>query len=103
MVHDEIISDFVKQSFLDPNDDRIIDKVLDIVIPGVGRSVQKVFSRNELREKLKQAQEKVLEGAPEEVTAHMLSSLHLRTILCRARCKTLRNAADFFTYPLHDL
>jgi hypothetical protein len=67
MVHDEIISDFVKQSFLDPNDDRIIDKVLDIVIPGVGAPFRKFFSRNELRIKLQEAQEKVLEGTPQEL------------------------------------
>lgn len=67
MVHNEIISDFVKQSFLDPNDDRIIDKVLDIVIPGVGVPFRKFFTRDELRTKLKDAQKQVLEGSPQEI------------------------------------
>jgi hypothetical protein len=65
MVHDEIISDFVKQSFLDAGDDRVIDKLLDMVIPGLGQPMKKFFNRDELRNKLKEAQEKVLQGTPQ--------------------------------------
>lgn len=67
VVHDEIITDFIKQSFLDPNDNRVIDRVLDIVIPGVGEPFRKFFTRQELREKLKQAQRKVLDGTPQPI------------------------------------
>lgn len=65
MVDNEILADFVKQSFLDPNDDRILDKMLDIVIPGIGEPFSKFFSRDELRTKLKEAQGKVLDGVPQ--------------------------------------
>jgi DNA repair protein RadD len=65
MVHDEIISNFVKQSFLDPNDDRIIDKILDIVVPGAGVPFRKFFTRDELRAKLKEAQKEVLDATPQ--------------------------------------
>jgi len=65
LVHNEIISDFVKQSFLDAADDRVIDKLLDMVIPGVGEPMKKFFSREDLRKKLKEAQEKVLQGTPQ--------------------------------------
>ncbi len=65
MVHDEIISDFVKQSFLDAADDRVIDKLLDMVIPGVGEPMKKFFSRDDLRKKLNDAQDKVLQGTPQ--------------------------------------
>jgi len=54
----------VKQSFLDPSDDRVLDKVLDIDIPGVG-PLRKVFSREQLREKLLKAQEEVLQATPQ--------------------------------------
>ncbi len=67
VVHDEIISDFIKQSFLDASDDRVIDKVLETIIPGVGAPLSKFFSRDEMRKRLTEAQEKVLEGAPEEM------------------------------------
>jgi len=64
LVHNEIIADFIKQSFLDHNDDRVIDKMLDSVIPGIGEPWRKFISREELRERLKQAQQKLLEGTP---------------------------------------
>lgn len=66
MVHNEIISDFVKQSFLDPNDDRVVDKILDTVIPGVG-PLRKFFDREEMRKKLKAAQAEVLPGSPQAI------------------------------------
>ncbi len=66
-VQDEIISDFLKQSFLDPNDDRIIDQILDITIPGVGLPFSKFFTRDKLRAKLKDAQKSVFEEGPQEL------------------------------------
>lgn len=67
MVHNEIVSDFVKQSFLDANDERTINKILDSVIPGIGVPFRKLFTPEELKEKLKQAQEAQLEGTPQEI------------------------------------
>src|SRR6266852_5402614 len=67
VVHDEIISDFIKQSFLDASDDRVIDKVLETIIPGVGAPLRKFFSRDEMRKRLKEAQEQVLGGSPQEL------------------------------------
>jgi len=64
LVHNEIIADFIKQSFLDHNDDRVIDKMLDSVIPGIGEPWRKFISREELRDRLKQVQQKLLEGTP---------------------------------------
>src|SRR5258708_5271108 len=65
MVHAEIMSDSVKHSFLDAADDRVIDKLLDMVIPGVGEPMKKFFSRDDLRKKLNDAQDKVLQGTPQ--------------------------------------
>ncbi len=62
LVHNEIVSDFIKQSFLDPNDDRVIDKILDTVIPGTGKILKSLFSRDQMREQLKEAQRQVLSG-----------------------------------------
>lgn len=65
VVHDEIITDFIKQSFLDPNDNRVIDKILDSIVPGVGQPFRNFVTRDQMREKLKQAQEKIFEGVPQ--------------------------------------
>ena len=67
IVHGEIISEFVKQSFLDPSDDRIIDKILDAVVPGVGIPFREFMSRDQARAMLKKAQEKMLVGTPEAI------------------------------------
>jgi hypothetical protein len=65
IVHSEIISEFVKQSFLDPSDDRIIDKILDAVVPGIGIPFRDFMSPEQARAMLKKAQAKMMEGAPE--------------------------------------
>lgn len=64
LVHDEIISDFVKQSFLDADDDRVVDKVLDMTIPGIG-PLRTLFSKEDIRKRLKAAQEKNLLATPQ--------------------------------------
>ncbi len=66
-VHGEIISEFVRQSFLDPNDDRIIDKILDAVVPGVGIPFRSFMSREQAKEMLKKAQQQMLSGTPSKV------------------------------------
>jgi excisionase family DNA binding protein len=67
LVHGELISDFVRQSFLDPGDDRILDKILDAVVPGVGVPFRSFMSRDQARDMLKKAQEKMLEATPQEL------------------------------------
>ncbi len=62
LVHNEIITDFIKQSFLDYNDDRVIDKVLDTIIPGLGEPLRKFITREAMRERLRETQQKLLEG-----------------------------------------
>jgi excisionase family DNA binding protein len=64
LVHGEILSDFVRQSFLDPDDDRILDKILDAVMPGVGIPFREFMTRDQARAMLKAAQAKVLQGSP---------------------------------------
>lgn len=67
LVHGELLSDFVKQSFLDPNDERIVDRILDSVIPGVGVPFRDFMSREQAKAMLKKAQEKMLAGSPEAI------------------------------------
>jgi len=67
LVHGELLSDFVKQSFLDPNDDRIVDRILDAVIPGVGVPFRDFMTRDQAKAMLKKAQEKMLAVSPEAI------------------------------------
>jgi DNA repair protein RadD len=64
LVHNEIITDFIKQSFLDHNDDRVIDKVLDTIIPGLNEPLGKFVTKEAMRERLRETQQKLLEGTP---------------------------------------
>jgi hypothetical protein len=65
LVHGEIISEFVRQSFLDPEDERIVDKILDAVIPGVGVTFRALnVTKQQVQEMLRKAQAKALEGQP---------------------------------------
>ena len=63
LVHGEIISDFVRQSFLDPNDDRIVERILDAVVPGVGVPFRDFMSKDQARAMLKKAQDRMLGAA----------------------------------------
>ena len=67
LVHGELISEFVRQSFLDPGDDRIIEKILDAVVPGVGVPFRSFMSRDQARDMLRKAQEKMLKGTPQAI------------------------------------
>ncbi len=64
LVSGEILSHFVRQSFLDPDDDRILDKILDAVMPGVGIPFREFMTRDQARAMLKAAQAKMLLGSP---------------------------------------
>ena len=66
-VHNEIISDFVKQSFLDPNDDRALDKILDSIIPLVGIPMRNFISKDDLKAKLIEEQKKIFAGSSEPI------------------------------------
>lgn len=65
LVHGEVLSEFVRQSFLDPSDERIVDRILEAVIPGIGVAFGTFMSREQAKEMLAKAQEKMLEGMPE--------------------------------------
>lgn len=67
LVHGEILSDFVRQSFLDPNDSRIVDKILDAVIPGVGVRFGDIMTRDQARDMLAKTQARMLGGRPEPI------------------------------------
>jgi hypothetical protein len=68
LVHGELLSDFVRQSFLDPNDDRIIDRILDAIIPGIGIPFRDLMTAEQAREMLTKAQHKMLgETAPQAI------------------------------------
>jgi hypothetical protein len=65
-VHNEIISeDFIRQSFLDPSDDRVIDRILEAKIPGTEFTIGSMMSRDQAREMLRSAQKKHLAGNTE--------------------------------------
>jgi DNA repair protein RadD len=57
IVDNEIIGEFIRHSFLDPDDDRVLDEMLDREIPGgAGLRVRDLRSKEELREILRQRQ-----------------------------------------------
>lgn len=55
LVDNEIIGDFIGQSFLDPEDDRVLDELLNRSI-GVGLKVSDLMSRDALKAKLTERQ-----------------------------------------------
>ena len=55
LVDDEIIGDFISQSFLDPEDDRVLDEFLNRQIGG-GIRLADLMSRDELRTRLRERQ-----------------------------------------------
>jgi DNA repair protein RadD len=57
LVNNEIIGEFISQSFLDPDDDRVLNEMLDREIPGgAGLRVRDLRSKEELREILRRRQ-----------------------------------------------
>lgn len=52
-VQDEIVSHFIGHSFLDPDDDRVLDKLLAQKIPGTGLLLSSLIDREALRDKLR--------------------------------------------------
>lgn len=66
-VHSEVLSDFLRNSFLDPNDERIIDKMLEAIIPGIGLPFKSIITRDQAKDLLAKAQERVAIGKPEPI------------------------------------
>lgn len=65
-VVDEIVSHFITHSFLDPNDDRVLETILNQPIPGTPLKMRDLTDPKALREKLLQAQAQVPQQQPEE-------------------------------------
>lgn len=67
-VHNEVISeDFVRQSFLDPGDDRVIARILEAKIPGTDLTFSAMMSKDQVRNLLKESQNKHLSGVAESL------------------------------------
>lgn len=67
-VDDEIISHFIQKSFLDPDDDRVIEMILNQKVPGTPLRVRDLLAPDELRKRIRAEQEKMRE-APQEIPA----------------------------------
>lgn len=67
LVHTELLGDFLRQSFLDPNDERVIDRILETKIPGVGLPLSTLMSREQVKEMLSKAQQNLMDGNPESI------------------------------------
>ena len=57
IVQTEIISAFLHQQFLDPEDDRVLDTILDQTIEPFGIALKTILDRETLREQLRQMQQ----------------------------------------------
>jgi type I site-specific restriction endonuclease len=66
-VVDEIVSHFITQSFLDPNDDRVLETILNQPIPGTPLTVRDVTDPRKLREQILRNQERLRRQEPEEM------------------------------------
>ena len=58
LVDSEIIGSFINRSFLDPEDDRVLDEMLDHEIPG-GLRLRDLINKEKLRETLRNKQEAI--------------------------------------------
>jgi DNA repair protein RadD len=67
LVQNEIVSHFIGQSFLNPEDDRVLEKLLDQKVGGTGLTLVELgVTKEALREKLRQ-QQKSLEQTPQPI------------------------------------
>ena len=64
---DEIVSHFIINSFLDPNDSRVLEAILSQPIAGTPLTVRDIISPEKLREQILQNQEKLRNQQPEEM------------------------------------
>ena len=64
---DEIVSHFIMDSFLDPNDDRVLEAILSQPIAGTPLTLRDIISPEKLREQILKNQEKLRDQQPEEM------------------------------------
>lgn len=65
-VVDEIVSHFITHSFLDPNDDRVLDTILNQPIAGTPLKVGDIVDREKLKKDILERQEALRRQEPEE-------------------------------------
>lgn len=66
-VQDEIVSHFIDQAFLNPHDDRVIDRILSQTIPGTSMRVSELVSPEDLRRRLLERQQQLDLETPEAI------------------------------------
>jgi superfamily II DNA or RNA helicase len=64
---DEIVSHFIINSFLDPNDNRVLEAILSQPIAGTPLTVRDIISPEKLREQILKNQERLQDQQPEEM------------------------------------
>src|SRR6266536_2205396 len=65
LVNNEIVSHFIGQSYLNPDDDRVLDEILAQRVPGTPFRVGDLTKKEELREMLKNRQHEMTGDAPQ--------------------------------------
>ena len=66
LVDNEILTDFVEQTYLDPTDDRVIDEMLDReVAPGL--QLRDIITLDQLRDRLRAQRDTVQEEVPQPI------------------------------------
>jgi len=63
----EIVKHFITESFLDPNDDRVLETILNQTIPGTPLTVRDITDPQRLREQILQNQQRLREQEPQEM------------------------------------
>lgn len=58
-VDDEIISHFIQRSFLDPDDDRVIELILNQKVPGTPLTLRELIDADQLRERIRAQQSRM--------------------------------------------
>lgn len=66
MVVDEIVSHFITHSFLDPNDERVLETILNQPTAGTPLKVRDIIDRTKLKSDILRKQEAVRQQEPEE-------------------------------------
>ena len=102
LVHGELLSDFVRQSFLDPTDDRIIDRILDAIIPGIGIPFRDLMTPSQARDMLAKAQLRMLGGDAHQaipVSQHRRRQVSKKLLADRPKAVAARVVKDLKLAP----
>ena len=67
VVNNEVLTHFIGQAFLNPDDDRVLDEILSQRVPGTPFRVGDLRSKDELRAMLKAKQQEVAAEQPREI------------------------------------